>query len=403
MTFFLRCFLLAFLLLTSCRREVPMPPRIEAYVWQSTERAEVRDAMVQSRGLVKTLHVRAAELRWTGKAFQIERTVTKSLPEKGCGLVIRIGSSASALEWTPDQIQPVAQVVKQLAALRPSEIQCDYDSPQKRLDLYSRLLTALQSAAGDIPVVPTTLASWLDEPAFKTLVKDRPGYVLQVHSLQLPKDASQPVVIFNPETARLAVEKASKLGVPFRVAMATYGCEVWFDDKGKVIEVISEDRAPEGLMPATRQFALADPSVSARLVASWNASPPRGLEAVIWYRLPTARDRRNWPWLAFQDVVLGEDQPPVMDLEGTGTSDTRDLFVVNRGAFPSRLPASISVSNPTVAADGGGAYRLEIHDGGLRFVLRDDVWPWLDPGQKIPAGWMRVHESGSRIHFTFAP
>ena len=113
-------------------------------------------------------------------------------------------------------------LVAGFAALGPREIQCDYDCPQKRLDGYRRLLDALQASAGSIPVVPTTLPSWQDEPAFRKLVAGRPGYVLQVHSLQLPKQAGQPVVLFDPDTARAAARKAAALGIPFRIAMATY-------------------------------------------------------------------------------------------------------------------------------------------------------------------------------------
>jgi hypothetical protein len=404
MSWLLRCLCISLLPLTSCKREsVATPPVVEAYVWQSPERPEVVDAMVASRGVVKTLHVRAAEFRWTGSRFVIDRPVAEKLPEPGCGLVIRIGASASGLEWTPAQIEPVAQVVKELADLNPSEIQCDYDCPQKRLDRYPRLLNALQVSAGHVPVVPTTLASWLDEPAFKKVIERRPGYVLQVHSLQLPESPGQPVVLFDPAAARIAARKASALGVPFRIAMATYGCEVWFGADGRVVEVISEDSPPDGRSPASRAFALADPSASAQLVAEWNTSPPKGLQALVWYRLPIASDRRNWTWPTLKHVIQGENHLPRLAFEGIENEGVQDLFIVNQGEFPVRLPSSIIVRNPVIAADGGGPYRIQLQQGELRFVLRDGVWPWINPGRKIPSGWMRVREGGSRIDFTFTP
>lgn len=390
--------------LTACRKEPPRPaPAIEAYVWQSPSRADVVAAIRQSHGTVATLHVRAAEMRWNGKAFETTQAVKGPLPEPGCGLVLRIGASASRLEWTPDQIAPVSALVRELAALQPKEIQCDYDCPQSRLDRYTRLLDTLQKEAGAITLVPTTLPSWLDEPGFKKLVATRPGYVLQVHSLQLPKQAGQPVVIFDPATARAAVKKAAAIGVPFRIAMATYGCEVWFGSDGKVMEVISEDSAPLNKVPASRAFTLADPTESARLIREWNTAPPPGLQAVIWYRLPVEGDRRNWPWVTFQHVVRGEEAASNLTLEGTDHDGTLDLHIVNRGDFPALLPAEAIVTTPVVTADGAGAYRLEKRDDGLHYLRREGIWPWLDPGKKIPAGWLRTREPVSRIDWHFTP
>ncbi|OYV05007.1 MAG: hypothetical protein CFE26_13865, partial [Verrucomicrobiales bacterium VVV1] len=336
----LRWMLPVILLLAGCRKEVPRPaPTIQAYVWQDSRKAEVIRAITLSRGTISALHLRAAELRWTGREFSIERVITGKLPLADCGLVMRIGASASGLEWTEAEIREVAELVKELAALKPIEIQCDYDCPQSRLDRYIVLLDALQKAAGPVPVIPTTLPSWLDAPEFAKLVTGRPGYVLQVHSLQLPKTPDEPVLLFDPAATRLAVKRASSLGVPFRVAMATYGCEVWFGPDDKVMDVISEDRGPEGKSPARRSFSLADPIESARLIREWNQNPPPGLNAVIWYRLPIDGDRRNWPWQTFQLVAKGEERPASVVLEDVPQEKVSDLFIVNRGEFPAPLPA----------------------------------------------------------------
>jgi len=378
-------------------------PVIEAYVWQSPGRPEVAAAMQKAAGTVATLHVKAAEFRWTGQSFTVERRMDKQLPAAGCGLVVRIGSSASSLDWTADQIAPVAEVIRGLAALSPKEIQCDYDCPQKHLDRYTRLLDALQRAAGPVPVIPTALPSWMDEPAFPKLIARHPGYVLQVHSLQLPKQAGEPVLIFDPQAARAATARASKFGVPFRIAMATYGCEVWFGPDGKVARVISEEAAPDGKAPASRGFSMADPNESARLVGEWNATPPPGLQAVIWYRLPVEGDQRNWPWATFEHVVHGEEQPSDLRLEAIDHEGARDLFIVNRGNFPSPLPARVVIGNETVSSDAVAGYTVEPHHHGhgLRFLRRDGQWPWLDPGKKIPIGWLRTSDPNQRIDWTF--
>ena len=334
---------LALLLLAGCEKSTRPPLSVEAYVWQSPDRPEVRQAITRAEGTVETFHVRAAELRWTGKKFAIQRFLTQ-LPSPGCGLVVRIGASASRLEWTPSQIEIVAGVVRELAKLHPREIQCDYDCPQKRLPGYRVLLDALQSAAGTVPVLPTALPTWLDEPDFRKLIAGRGGYVLQVHSLQLPKAPGESAAIFDPSAARIAANKAAALQVPFRIAMATYGCEVRFGADGKVADVVSEDAS--SAPGAARTFILADPVESARLVREWMEKPPTGMQGIVWYRLPVAGDRRNWPWETFQLVVRGEMDQSAADFEATPGTGARDLFVTNHGRFPVLLPEEILVTSP---------------------------------------------------------
>lgn len=391
---------LVFLALTACQKAARQPLTTEAYVWQAPGRPEVQQAMSRSAGHVSTLHIRAAEFRWDGNRFKIERTLTQ-LPAPGCGLVVRIGASASHLDWTPEQIGPVAAVFRELALMSPREIQCDFDCPQKRLGNYDVLLDALQSAAGKTSVIPTSLPSWLDEPEFRTLVEGRGGYVLQVHSLQLPKRAGDPVVIFDPLAARAAAKKASHLQVPFRIAMATYGCEVRFGKDGKVTDVAAEDG--DSPITAETRFALAEPLESASLVREWNLAPPVGMQGIVWYRLPVEGDRRNWPWETFERVIRGEVDPSKPELEISTASGAKDLFVTNQGKFPVQLPAEILIGHPVAAADGAGGYRMEMRDGALRFIRRPDIWPWLDPGKKIPTGWLRFREEPARIQWHFNP
>lgn len=394
---------LVVLAVSACRRETAAPPplTVEAYVWQDPSRPEVRESVERAAGIVEVLHFRAAELRWNGHRFEIQRTV-RSLPAPGCGLVVRIGASAASLDWTPERINAVAAVFRELAALGPRELQCDYDCPQKRLEVYQKLLRSCQAAAGSVPVRPTTLPSWLGEPAFRPLVAQSGGYVLQVHSLQLPQRAGEPVEIFNVATARTAVNQAAALGVPFRVAMATYGCEVWFDAEGRVSEVISEDTSQEG-SPFKRSFALTDPVASAALVREWTARRPTGMQGLIWYRLPVASDRRNWPWPTFERVIRGDAVPSVPVFEATPGPGARDGFIANSGNFPLRLPLQILIRSPLAAADEAGPYRIVPEGSMTCFQLRDDVWPWLDPGKKIPFGWLRMKEETARIVYQLLP
>lgn len=391
---------LGLLLLASCQKPVRTSLTVEAYVWQAPDRPEVQQAMKEAAGVISKLHIRAAELKWDGSRFETRRALT-NLPSPGCGLVVRIGASASQLEWSPPQIAAVAEVFQGLAKLGPAEIQCDYDCPQKRLGRYRVLLDALQSAVGKVPVLPTTLPSWLDEPEFRKLIAGCPGYVLQVHSLQLPKRSGEPIIIFSPDTAKAAAIKTSAMNVPFRIAMATYGCEVRFDAEGKVTDVISEDSSSAAA--AERSFALADPVASARLIREWTNNPPAGLQGIVWYRLPVEGDRRNWPLETLELVSRGEVSESTPAFEATPGTGARDLFVVNHGRFPVKLPGEVIITSPVTAADGAGAYRLDQRPDGLHFLIRAGVWPWLDPGKKIPTGWLRVAGESARIEVSLKP
>lgn len=389
------------LFLAGCREATPDPLTVEAYVWQSADKPVVRDAMSSAAGLVSLMHVRAAEMRWDGDRFVTQWHISE-LPAGGCGLVVRIGSSAAGLEWTPGRIAEVAAVFKKAAAFSPSEIQCDFDCPQKRLEGYAELLDGLQAATGRIPVLPTALPSWLEENEMRSLVRDRSGWVLQVHSLQLPSSPEEEPMIFNPAMARAAATKASGLGVPFRIAMATYGCEVRFNEQGKVLDVVSEDMTELTPNVWKRSFALADPVASALLVADWEKDRPEGLTGIIWYRLPVDGDMRNWPLETLRLVARGQVSKSPPALKATSGAGARDLSIMNYGKFPLRLPREIIVTSEVATGDGGGAYRMERAGKGVKFLLREDVWPWLDPGKKIASGWLRLSDGREWIDWRIA-
>lgn len=394
--------LVAIIFLTGCHKNPPARLSMEAYVWQSQERPEVTRAIQTVKSEFDALHIRAAELQWTGSQFEIDRTLT-ALPATNCGLVVRIGASAGSLEWNEVQTTAVAKIFRDLGRLHPREIQCDYDCPQKRLAIYSKLLADLQAAAGEVPVMPTVLPSWLAEPEFLKLIDPRVGYVLQLHSLQLPSDPAQPVVIFDPVAARKAVAIAASLNKSFRVAMATYGCEVRFRPDGKIADVISEDAATYSSAGIKRSFALADPVASAALVQEWMTKRPSGLTGVIWYRLPIEGDHRNWPLQTLRKVMAGENADPKVEVVSVLNGGATDLFLRNNAQFPARLPSIIRSATKPVAADGTTAYRNQAKPDGVEFALQADVWPWIDPGRKIPIGWVRSAKEQPRIEWKIIP
>ena len=207
----------------------------------------------------------------------------------------------------------------------------------------------------------------------------------------------------NPAAARKAVARASTFGTNFRVAMATYGCEVRFGSDGKIADVIAEDAPTAGSGDFKRVFAFADPNASAALVREWNVDRPKGLTGVVWYRLPIDGDRRNWPWQTLRLVMNGRPGLGRLEIGSAGESLAIDLFVANNGDFPSPLPSQIIGDQMVDAADGTRTYRMETTSPALRFGLQPGVWPWLNPGVKLPVGWMRSEPGSPRMQWKFQP
>lgn len=360
----------------------------EVYVWQRADSPELREALDRSHELATRRHFLGVEISRSSNGLQVVRS---SMPDdllRGEGLVLRIGSSLSGESWGGGEaMERVLAEATWLAARPAAELQIDYDCPQSSLDGYRILLEKIKARHPGKRWTITALPSWLEEPAAKRLFQAADGVVMQVHSLQLPQRPGQPVVLCDPATARAAVDKISKMGIPFHVALNTYGCEVFYDADGRVLEVVSEDVQSPPRNAARRAVGLSDAVELAGLVAAWKRNPPPGLQGVVWYRLPLASDRRNWRWITWQRVAAGI--PPVSDLQldaRAAGNGAWDLMLSNRGERDERLPEFVSAGCQTLVLEGLNGYVSHAAD---RLYLETTAWPWLPPGASITIGWLR--------------
>ena len=95
------------------------------------------------------------------------------------------------------------------------------------------------------------------------------------------------------------------MGVPFRIALPTYGYLVAFDPAGKFFALAAEGPIPTWPSGTQVRVARADaPSVSALAHALATAPPPH-CTGVIWFRLPVASDRLNWNWTTLATILQG--------------------------------------------------------------------------------------------------
>jgi len=394
------------------RASGPLPQ--EAYVWQRSWGPEVRAAVQQTEGL-SGLVALAAEIDLSVKPprMALAGIDFAALHASGrpVGLAVRIGRFAQKgagrrLAEDPEEVRFVAGAAQEVAAraraagVKVREIQLDYDCPESRLGEYPLLVKAVKAAVAPLPVTITALPVWLRQRRdFAALVAVTDGYVLQVHSLAAPRRFDAAFLLCDPEAAKKAVEAAARFRRPFRVALPTYGYVVAFDRNGKVVGLSAEGPLLSWPRDAVVRVAQSDPAVMAELVREWTASRPAELTGLLWYRLPSAADRLNWPWPALRSVMAGRRPRRELRTESHLTApELVEAELINSGEEDMTWPTPVTVTwsgAALVAADGLAGYQLT-REGERRILLHRDVSAWdrpLRPGERRQIAWLRF--SGS--------
>lgn len=399
-----RLLLLTLLLLAACGREVRQAPLpAQAYVWQRAWTPEVSAAVRASK--FAALHVLAAEFSFKNDKPEITVITPdwRALADAGrpVSAVLRVHASVGKNGWNEALIQEMRRLCTDTVSrfkaggVNVAELQLDYDCAESRLADYARLLGALHM---DVPLCITALPAWLRHASAKNLLRLSPGYILQVHSLHLPKNGGLTGLMDMHET-QAAVARAVEIGVPFRVALPTYSCVVEFADDGRVREVHGEDM-PAGLALSARSYAVLDSDAYAlsALVADWRTHASPLMQAIIWYRLPVRGDRLNWSAGLLEKVAAGETlkrgwvaavRP---DKEGHC-----EIILQQKGEAPDDLPREVLVSwqgGEAEGCDGLRGYKVTKQaPGSLTLRLEQPTrFGRVQPGQQIVAGWLRLPE-----------
>ena len=232
--------------------------------------------------------------------------------------------------------------------MEPRELQLDFDCAQSKLAGYAKWVRAIRKSISPLPLVITTLPCWLDEPAFSDLARSASGYVLQVHSV--PSSPGGASAVCDPALARSWVARASRIGVPFEIALPTYRTMAGYDADGVKLGAYSDSIRP-AWPPGTiiREYAT-DLDAMAALVASWQARHPEHCTGLLWYRLPVEGDRQNCPWPALRALTQGRSPARACEIRVNGeTPNDRtllslaDLSLVNTGESDEISPAGITV------------------------------------------------------------
>ena len=267
-----------------------------AYAWQRDWDGGVRAAVAEHGAAFENLVALAAEVSWDHGQPQVthvavDYNVLKEANTRA-GLALRIGPYSGLAAKQTNALGSLAAALVAEAkgkGLTPGELQIDYDCAESKLDGYRDWVMAIKSAVAPVPVVITTLPSWLKQPDFRPLIAAADGYVLQVHSLERPAGIDAPFTLCDPVAARAAVEQAGRLGVPFRVALPTYGYLLAFSADGRFIGLSAEGPAKSWPADVKLREVRSDALAMAELVRGWDAQRPAALPRS--YMVPAAGGR----------------------------------------------------------------------------------------------------------------
>ncbi|MGH7939883.1 MAG: DUF3142 domain-containing protein [Limisphaerales bacterium] len=378
----------------------------DAYVWQRDWNQGVRDAIADHGSNFEALVALKAEISWHKRRPElIEVPLDYGLLKKSAahiGLALRIGPYPGPFlandRATLFLVAVAANMVHEAQAkgCDSTELQIDFDCAQSKLDGYRVWVAAIRRAIGPVPVIVTTLPSWLNEPSFPKLIAAADGYVLQVHSLQAPTSVDAPFTLCDPAKAKWAVERAGEWNVPFRVALPTYGYVIAFNRNGKFAGLSADGPRKDWPPDYTLREVRTDPVAMAQLVGFWKANHPASMRGIIWYRLPTANDILNLRWPTLAAMMAGRaPREQVHAAARRVEPGLVEISLINDGELDlsSRLAVEVSWQHARlVAGDGVCGFNLaDAGPGAAKFQMDDNSFR-LPAGEKRIIGWLRLSE-----------
>jgi hypothetical protein len=378
----------------------------DAYVWQRNWNNAVRDAIGRHGSNFQTLVALKTEVTWHKKQPEVIEVPLDFAALGSCGagigLALRIGPYPGpflAQDRTTVFLASVASTLVREARsneCRINELQIDFDCAQSKLDGYRVWVLAIRRAITPVPVIITTLPSWLNEPSFPKLIAAADGYVLQVHSLEAPKFADEPFTLCDPAQAKRAVERAGKWNVPFRVALPTYGYIIAFNRNGKFAGLSADGPGKDWPFHYKLREVRTDPVTMAQLVQVWAANRPDSMRGIIWYRLPVTDDNLNLRWPTLAAMMAGRvPREHVHAAARRVEPGLAEISLVNDGELDlsSRLAVAVTWTNARlVAGDGIGGFSLADAGPGIAKFQLDDNSFRLPAGEKRIVGWLRLSE-----------
>lgn len=394
----------------------------EAYVWQRQFGDEVSASLESFQPLLDGCCVLAAEVAWKDGRMEVARPTVQFETLAGfgkpVGLALRIGAGPAVLQRDERTRRQLAALANDLIAqarsggLTAAELQVDYDCAESKLAAYREWIVALRAAVAPVPIVFTALPAWLKSADFAPLARAADGFVLQVHSLARPAGPDAEFTLCDPVKALAWARQADAVGVPFRVALPTYGYELAFAADGTLLGLSAEGPRRSWPVEAQRRIVRADAVAMMRLAAALDEASLAHLRGVIWFRLPVAGDRLNWAPRTFAAVLRGTEPVRAIGVAVEWSEPgLAEIVVVNRGETSEPLPASVALRWPAeeklLASDGLGGFSLEIRAGEAQGISRAKnvtTGTVVAPGGQEKIAWLRfAHEVPVEVSLPAAP
>jgi hypothetical protein len=192
------------------------------------------------------------------------------------------------------------------------------------------------------------------------------------------------------------VERAGRIGVPFRVALPTYGYTLAYDAGGKFISLSAEGPRPNWPTNALLREVGSDAIELSALVRGWTTDRPAAMRGVIWYRLPTIVDNFNWRWPTLGAILASRvPQEKFSSRTRRVEAGLMEIILVNSGELDisSRLAVEVRWRNARlVAGDAQRGFELaERRSSAARFQTRSQPVR-LRAGDQLVLGWLRFDQ-----------
>lgn len=388
----------------------------QAYVWQRSWTPAVNNAVSPTSNFTAYV-VLAGEVSFRSGNYDAVRVAINydSLKRAAVpvGLALRIGPYGGRFSGDDPVAAKLAEFAASLladaknAGVQPAELQIDFDCADSKLAGYKTWLDAITRRAAPVRVTFTALPSWLSQPQFPELARAAGGYVLQVHSLQRPQSIDAPMTLCDPVATRSAIEAAGRIGVPFRVALPTYGYLVAFNAHGHFEGLAAEGSAITWPAGALVRRLCADPAAMAALVRDWTADRPRCMIGIIWYRLPVSDDALNWRMATLQAVMAGRTPLPKLVAQVVQTEPALyEVQLCNAGDADAPLNSQVVAKwegTDLIAADAIGGF--EMNQQPTQIVVRPSAESGLDrlePGGRRTIAWLRFSRD-KEVHADVSP
>lgn len=353
----------------------------QVYIWQRVWTTQHQTALKQSHALFSAMRVLVLQIH-PQEGIRTIAVNTALLKQDGrpVWLVVRLDGQLPHLNQ-PLIIKQVQRTINawSKAGIRLTGIEIDYDAPTAKLAAYQQFVHALRKTLPkELTLSITALPTWLESPLLPTLLQTADTSVLQVHNVQSPEKG----LIDSPLAQRWLHEYAGKTRHPFFIALPAYGSALTRDNR-------VESEIPLSYAEELQELSVA-PQTLADFIQQLEDTPPKGLQGIVWFRLPLASDRRAWSMTTLEAVIHHQSLAPRLSVIITPTQDAKlfDLAIKNSGHIDSPLPQQIALQNAKCEfTDGTNHYRSELTQDALLFTRISSQQ--LRAGENSPLGWAR--------------